>query len=125
LLWLAFARRGMGAGASSETVSDYQPTPSFQPLHHASATVRFTPTGAGAQHPNAKARIFVGRFQGRATPIADTSGRTELGDTAKFAPGTYDFVVQAPGYGLTRFSKTFRGADRRTVNFRLRTNWAS
>jgi hypothetical protein len=69
--------------------------------------------------------VFVGKYQGRVTPIADTSRRTKLGDTARFTPGTYDFVVQAAGYGLTRFSKTFRGDQRRTVNFRLSPNWAS
>ena len=125
LLWLAFARRGLGAGASSESVSDRQPTPSFQAAHQPNARVRFKATGSGRKAARVKARVFVGKYQGRVTPIADTSPRTKLGDTAQFAPGTYDFVVQAPGYGLTRFSKTFRRGQRSTVNFRLAQNWAS
>jgi extracellular elastinolytic metalloproteinase len=125
LLWLAFARHGMGVGASSKSASDRQPTPSFQAAHQPNATVRFKATGSGRKAARVKARVFVGKYQGRVTPIADTSRRTQLGDTAQFAPGTYDFVVQAPGYGLTRFSKTFRRGQRSTVNFRLAQNWAS
>jgi len=125
LLWLEFARHGMGAGASSDGPSDRQPTPSFRAAHQPSATMRFVATGGGRKGAHIKARVYVGRYQGRATPIADTDHRTRLGDRAQFAPGTYDFVVEAPGYGLTRFSKTFRRGQRGTVNFRLAPNWAS
>ena len=46
------------------------------------------------------------------TPIADTNGGTPLGSSAKFTPGTYDFVVQAPGYGLTALHEdVHRGPD--------------
>jgi len=40
-------------------------------------------------------------------------------------PGTYDFVAQAPGYGLFRFTQTFTAGQKATVNVAMPTNWAS
>jgi extracellular elastinolytic metalloproteinase len=125
LLSLAFARHGMGAGAKSDGPADRQPTPSFRNAKGPNARVRFAALGAGRHGSRVKARVYVGKYQGRATPLADTAPRTKLPNAANFAPGSYDFVVQAPGYGLTRFTKTFRAGERRTVKFTLRPNWAS
>ena len=69
-------------------------------------------------------QVYVGRYEDRAMPIADTDSGTTLSDTAKFVPGTYEFIVQAPGYGLSRFTQTFT-AGATTVTFKLQTNWAS
>src|SRR5262249_49188122 len=123
-LWRAFAQRGMGSGASSNTNADTDATPSFESPAEPNATVTFNAVavdGAGSAVP---ARIYVGRYEGRAVPVADTDSTTTLSDTAKFVPGTYDFVVQAPGYGLTRFTQTFT-ATATAVTFKLQTNWAS
>jgi hypothetical protein len=46
-------------------------------------------------------------------------------DTAKFVPGTYDLIVQAPGYGIQRFTRTFLANQTATVVFSLPTNRAS
>ena len=51
------------------------------------------------------ARIFVGHYEARVSPIADTNPATmgpNLDDVAEFAPGTYELLAQAPGYGFLR-----------------------
>src|SRR5260370_38337816 len=48
-----------------------------------------------------------------------------LSDTAKFVPGTYDLIVQAPGYGIQRFTRTFAPNQTGTIVFSLPTNRAS
>jgi len=45
-----------------------------------------------------------------------------LSDTAKFVPGTYDLIVQAPGYGIQRFTQTFTANQTATVVFSMQTN---
>ena len=52
------------------------------------------------------ATVYIGRYEARATPVADTDPATALGATVKLVPGTYDVLVQAPGYGLRRFTLT-------------------
>src|SRR5262249_36633753 len=123
-LWRAFAQRGMGSGASSNTNADTDATPSFESPAEPNATVTFNSVATDEGGAPVPARIYVGRYEDRAVPIADTDPATALSNTAKFVPGTYDFVVQAPGYGLTRFTQTFT-ANATTVSFKLQTNWAS
>ena len=53
-----------------------------------------------------KGKVYVGKYEARATPIADTDSATSLPSTIKMVPGTYDFVFQANGYGLKRFTAT-------------------
>jgi len=40
-----------------------------------------------------------------------TDRKTALSDTAKFVPGTYDLIVQAPGYGIQRSPEPLRKSD--------------
>lgn len=125
-LWRAFAHRGLGVSASSDTGEDDQPTPGFDSPLQANATVSFVTVakdGADAGAP-VKAKVFVGDYEARVTPVADTAPASDLGNTARFVPGAYDFVVQAPGYGLVRFSHTF-AAGATTLTIALPTNWAS
>ena len=88
------------------------------------ATVTFNAVAPESGNAAVPAKIYVGKYEDRAVPIADTDSTTTLVNTAKFVPGTYDFVVQAPGYGLSRFTETFTAAAT-TVTFKLQTNWAS
>jgi extracellular elastinolytic metalloproteinase len=125
-LWRAFAGRGLGSGAFSAGTDDDQPTPSFEALGDATnATVTFDALASEAGNAHVNANVYVGQYEARVTPIADTDGATPLGSSAKFTPGTYDFVVQAPGYGLQRFTKTLTAGQTTTVTFPLQTNWAS
>lgn len=125
LLWEQFARRGFGQLASSTSTDDPQPTPSFESprqTNEARVTFRFVdPNGNTIQN----AKVYVGDYESRVTPIADTNPATPLGAQASFVPGTYDFVVQAPGRGLTRITRSFAAGRGYTGRFLLLTNLAS
>ncbi|MBA3618668.1 MAG: M36 family metallopeptidase [Acidothermales bacterium] len=125
LMWEQFAKRGFGQFASTTSTDDPQPKPNFEsPKQANEATIKFRPVdGAGTTIPNAQ--IYVGDYEGRVTPIADTASTTQLSNTARFVPGTYDFVVQAPGYGLTRLTTKFPASVNTHRVFLLNTNWAS
>ena len=68
----------------------------------------------------ANARVFVGHYEARISPVADTDpstnapapGANNLDDVAAFVPGTYEFVVQARGYGHLRLRARSRRAAR-------------
>jgi len=113
-IWLAFARRGFGQGAaatSAHASSDTDPKPDFSSPIHSNATVTFKAVASDEGNSEiANARIFVGQYEARVSPIADTNpstnaegdGANNLDDVAQFAPGTYEFVAQAPGHGAVR-----------------------
>jgi extracellular elastinolytic metalloproteinase len=127
-LWLGYARSGMGVGASVTSENDFDPVPDFEPVGTSPATVRFSARSKDGDPVNA--RIFVGHYEGRASPIADTNpatvpGAINLDDTAKFAPGTYEFVAVAPGYGHVRFSERFRSGEHEKIKLKFARNWAS
>lgn len=140
-LWLAFARRGMGANASTTNTtgrtagveSDTNPLPDFDSPHHPAVAVTFhaTDAGTGAAIP---ARVYVGHYEARVSPIADTDPATNapagsssdnLDDVARFAPGTYEFVAHAPGYGHVRFRRVIADGPDQTVSIQMAPNWAS
>ena len=123
-LWRGFAQRGMGSGAVTNTNEDHQATPSFESPAEPNATVTFSAVASEQGNAAVPAQVYVGRYEDRAMPIADTDPGTTLSNTAKFVPGTYEFIVQAPGYGLSRFTQTFT-ATATAVTFKLQTNWAS
>jgi hypothetical protein len=135
-LWLGFARQGLGDGATStnsslanlaNVESDTDPTPSFRSplLDNAQVTFRVTETDGS---PIANARIFVGHYEARVSPIADTNPATtgaNLDDVAEFAPGTYEILAQAPGYGFLRGRMSLRKGRDTVVTFKMPTNYAS
>jgi hypothetical protein len=125
-LWHAFAKTGMGSGASTNGTDDDQPTPSFASPNESNATVTFNVTAPDEGNaPVANANIYVGDYEARVTPIADTNASTGLSNTAQFVSGTYHFVAEAPGYGLYRFTATVTAGQTTTVNVAMPTNWAS
>ena len=97
LLWRAFARRGMGVGASVTSGDDHEPVPSFA-APAGNAAVTFTTAG--------EARVYVGDYEARVTPVADTVAGTPLDATASFTPGEYDMLAVSPDHGFTRFTLT-------------------
>jgi hypothetical protein len=140
-LWAAFARRGLGRLASQDNTSgrvrgvesDTNPLPDFEAQGQSNATVTFEATAAGGQAAP-KARIYVGHYEARVSPIADTDAATNapvtatannLDQTAVFAPGTYEFIATAPGFGAVRFRETFRAGRRQTVRIQMAPNLAS
>jgi uncharacterized repeat protein (TIGR01451 family) len=132
-LWGAFASDGFGCSAYNSSGNDLQPVPAYDrptvlantlpappnPPNQASDcnnagdrainfTVRNVRDPALPPVPNAK--IFVGDYEARVSPIADTSAATtnsgpstaNADTVARFAPGTYRLLVQAPGFGHRR-----------------------
>ena len=129
-LWLEFARHGFGRNATSTNTianTDTDPTPDFEPIGTTPATVTFTARKLNSNTPVA-ARIFVGHYEARSSPIADTDPATtgpNLDNVARFAPGTYEFVATAPGYGHVRFREQLREGKNVTITLRFADNWAS
>ncbi len=105
LLWNVFASRGLGQFASSNGTNDADPLPSFESPYADEATVVFLPMdGDDNLIPNAK--LFVGHYEARVAPVADTNPATALTNEVRMVPGAYDFVFQAPGFGHKRATLT-------------------
>jgi hypothetical protein len=128
-LWLGYARQGFGVNATSSNTTantDIDPTPDFEPVGTAPATVKFEVGNYDGASLNA--RIYVGHYEARVSPIADTDPATtgqNLDDTAKFAPGTYELIAYAKGYGFHRFRQTFKSGRSETIEVTMPTNWSS
>lgn len=99
LMWRAFAEHGLGAGAASNGPNDPDPVPSFVDPSGKNGKLQLKPLGDAK---GAALKLYVGRYEGRAVPVADTDPATELGDTVEMTPGLYDFVVVGNGFGHTR-----------------------
>jgi hypothetical protein len=106
ILWNAFAQHGLGRDAASNGTGDPHPTPSFASPHADNATLRLAT-------PNA--RIYVGNYEARSVPVADTDPATPLPDTFQITPGKYDFIVAGAGIGSSRLHRTVRSGDHDTI----------
>ena len=112
IIWNAFARRGLGEGATSAGNADPDPVPSFRSAYANEAKVTFAPrTGNGKVVRNAQ--LYVGRYQARAVPVADTDPTTALPNTVDLVPGNYEFTARAPGYGHARVGLTALSAGKK------------
>jgi hypothetical protein len=82
--------------------NDFDPVPDFEPVGSKATAVTFKAENDDGDPINA--RIYVGHYEARASPIADTNptttGPINLDDTAKFAPAKYEFVAHAPATGV-------------------------
>lgn len=140
LMWKVFATRGMGTQAYSAGSDDVTPIANFEsPMDSNPAVLTFSAVaGDEGNTPITNAKLFVGQFTTRSRWIADTDPATVVdessdttrlqtlinADTARLVPGTYDFIVVAPGYGIQRYTKTLT-AGANTFKATLPTNWAS
>ena len=134
-LWLAFARRGFGENAvATNTLAndDADPKPDFASPRQEETVVTFKAVGSDENNAPVNARIYVGQYEARVSPIAVTGtassgapGASNVDDTAAFVPGTYELVAHAPGYGHVRFRGTFSAGGSRTVTVPMPTNRAS
>ncbi len=123
-MWSAFARSGMGKGARTRTADSGQPKPSFATNRkRVNATVRFRPVSS--QGRRVRGKVYIGRYEARVTPVADTLAKTKLPATMKLAPGRYPALFQAAGHGLKRFTIRVRPGQSVTKRIRVATNWAS
>jgi extracellular elastinolytic metalloproteinase len=109
IMWKAFARRGLGSGAFSADQNALDPTPSFQSPAGQNAAVTFRP---GGDAKGAPVRLYVGDYEARAVPVADTDPATALGATFRIVPGTYRFLAVGAGFGEKRFTADIRPGTR-------------
>lgn len=125
-MWDGFASRGMGARAFTAGVGDVDPRPDFSsPLRDLSQQAQVTYVTKGTDGTEPEAQIYVGRFEARTTPAGDTNPNGGFSGKGTFIPGEYEFYIQAPGYGLTRFTETLAAGEERALTFMLRPNMAS
>ncbi|SDH50907.1 Peptidase propeptide and YPEB domain-containing protein [Sinosporangium album] len=122
ILWNAFAGRGLGKDAAGTGPNDPDPTPSFASPHARNATATLAPEGEAA---NAPIRLYVGDYENRSVPVADTDPETPLGPTFEITPGTYSFLATGPGFGHTRFTETFTRGETETLDVEPARNHAS
>jgi extracellular elastinolytic metalloproteinase len=123
LLWNAFAARGLGQGATSAGPDDTDPRPSFASPNATEGTIEFAPTDdAGAA---VDAELFVGRYQARSVPVADSDPDTALGSSVELVPGSYELLVRANGFGTHRLSITVARGQGITLSPTLAANLAS
>ncbi|MEV0995948.1 M36 family metallopeptidase [Nonomuraea sp. NPDC050202] len=99
IMWRAFAEHGLGANAASNGPNDADATPSFVNPAGKNGSLQLKPLG---EAKGAALRLYVGDYEGRVVPVADTDPATELGDTVEMTPGLYDFVVAGAGFGHKR-----------------------
>ncbi len=69
--------------------------------------------------------LFVSRYEARVTPVADTNPSTPLPSSVKMVPGTYEFLFQAPGYGMRRFTQSIGAGQTVARTVHLAPNLAS
>jgi hypothetical protein len=104
LIWTAFAHRGAGASATSKGGDDTDPQPAFDhPTAGRNGTLAGTVVDASSGAAVSNARVIVGDYEARVTPLARTSSTG--GFSARLVSGSYDLTIQAPGYG----AQTFKG----------------
>ncbi|MDP9384650.1 MAG: M36 family metallopeptidase [Actinomycetota bacterium] len=133
-LWGAFARRGLGEKAAedprnvrSSPPSDVSPKPSFESLTADDEGVLTFGTApfAGGPAPG-KAQLFIGAYEARTTPVADTDPETkDIGTDVVLVPGTYDFIVRSEGFGLQKFRRTVKAGERGALTVEMPVNLAS
>ena len=117
VIWDAFARRGMGEGASVEDADDTHPRPSFASPTSKNTAVTFATSGQG--------KVFVGDYEARVTPVADTLKKTRLGATASFTPGTYRMLYVSPTNGFRHFTMKITGTAKQRVVVKAGRNLAA
>ena len=104
------------------------PQPDFASPRHTEATVTFAAVAPEEGNAPVYARVYVGHFEARTSPVADTNPATTGGNldaVATFVPGTYELVANAPGYGHLRFRLTLSAGQNGTVTLTMPTNYAS
>ncbi|MEJ3743925.1 M36 family metallopeptidase [Actinomycetes bacterium KLBMP 9797] len=122
LMWDAFAESGMGQDAASGP-SDADPTPSFASPYARNATVTLRAAGDAEGAP---IRLYVGTYEARAMPVADTDPETDLPDTFEIVPGKqFSFVATGAGFGHRTFSTLFLPGRAQELKLNLPRNLAS
>ena len=116
VMWDAFARRGMGRTASTPNADSGNVTPSFASPRSDNARVTLrAPAG----------RLYVGRYEARATPVADTLAGTKLDAVVSLVPGKHTLLYVSKSRGFQRLGVTVRPGERRTLRVAPPVNLAA
>ncbi|TDD80687.1 peptidase M36 [Actinomadura darangshiensis] len=121
MMWKVFAGRGLGEDAASNGSADADPAPSFASPMSRNASVALKPSGDAR---NGKVRLYVGDYEARSVPVADTDPATPLGATFAITPGRYSFVAVGEGFGHKKFTATIRSSQR-ALTVRMSRNEAA
>ena len=141
-IWAAFARRGLGrfasqtngSGRTAGVESDTNPLPDFEAPGQANANVTFAATSTETGNPAVKARIYVGHYEARVSPIADTDPATNapstasannLDEKATFAPGPTSSSPPPRATARCASARRSRRTDNPTITLRFAPNFAS
>lgn len=116
-LWDAFAFRGMGKGAFTPNADSENVKASFVSPTSKATRVRFKPRSTG--------QVFVGNYEARVTPVADTIRKTKLKSVARFSPGRYRMLFVSPKNGFTRFTMRVTSGKSMLVRIADRKNFAA
>ena len=107
VLWNAFARRGMGKNASTAGADATSVKGGFASPTSKNAKVVFKTRGSG--------QVFVGDYEARVAPVADTLKSTKLKNVARFTPGTYRLLYASKKHGFSRSVLKITRGGKRTV----------
>ncbi|NNM47606.1 M36 family metallopeptidase [Knoellia koreensis] len=125
LIWSVFARRGAGASAVTQTGDDTDPQPGFDhPAAAKNGTVAITVVNATTGQPVKNAKVILGVYEARVTPLTRT-GSTG-GASIKAVAGSYPLTIQAPGFGVQTIPGLAIAAGKNTARtIKLAPNLAS
>ncbi len=125
LVFSAFAHRGLGVGATTAGGDDTDPVPSFTHVDPArNGTLTGTVVNAATGRPVAGAKVVLGVFEARVSPLRISSATGAF--SATVADGTYPVTITAPGFGSRTFSGVTVKAGKTTARkFSLSPNLAS
>ncbi|MBM6616964.1 M36 family metallopeptidase [Bacillus suaedaesalsae] len=124
-LWTAFSQRGIGANAYSNGGDDTDPKPGFNhPDGQRNGQIIGKVINSATNKPISDARIIIGEFEARTTPLAVSGEKGDFG--AYVVEGSYDITIQAKGFG----SRTIRDVaikanELNKLSFKLGPNVAS
>lgn len=121
VMWGAFSKRGLGTDATALSTSDTRPHADFATPADVNGNITFKIVDSGDEIPNA--RVYIGQFSARTTPIAGTTA--DLSNKAAFAKGHYDAIAVAPGYGQMPFDFEVTDGSKQTVKVKMQPNLAS
>ncbi len=115
VIWDAFARRGMGTKASTPNADSGDVTASFASPGSKNVKVTFK-TGA-------KGQLYVGDYEARSTPIADTLPSTKrIKNTTTMTPGRYRMLFVSKTHGFTRFTLKVSSSRGKKMVYRVKTS---
>ncbi len=116
-IWDAFAKRGMGKGASTPNADSGDTKPSFASPQSKNATVTLRTKGSG--------QLFVGMYEARSTPVADTVKTSKLDATTTLVPGTYKMLYVSKTQGFKRFTMKVKAGQNRALRIAAPRNLAA